>query len=302
MSIKITETQKLLSMSREPDKMVPSYLDDELMLVDNINLLGMPGAIRSNINIIAICKKGKMYMEVNGNPVEVHANQIFVCPPETSLGELMFSADFEYTALCITNRVLQHYLHSFVNVWNESTYIQKIRVVNIEGEEIIFIDKVYDLLRLLLEFTDDNLDKAYIEEMLNGILSASLIGFCSLLQKQTPQISTQLKQNLSLFNRFLGLLQSSEIKHRTVAYYASELFISSKYLTVICKKNSGKTANEWIQEYTLSDITYYLQNTDLSVKEISNKLGFPNTSFFGKYIKEHLGCTPLEYRAQKVVK
>jgi AraC-like DNA-binding protein len=27
-------------------------------------------------------------------------------------------------------------------------------------------------------------------------------------------------------------------------------------------------------------------------------LGFPNTSFFGKYVKEHFGCTPTQLRQQ----
>lgn len=67
-------------------------------------------------------------------------------------------------------------------------------------------------------------------------------------------------------------------------------------LTMICKKNSGKTANEWIREYTLAAITHELRNTELSVKEISNKTGFSNTSLFSRYVKQHLGCTPMEYR------
>lgn len=67
-------------------------------------------------------------------------------------------------------------------------------------------------------------------------------------------------------------------------------------LTMICKKNSGKTANEWIREYTLAAITHELRNTELSVKGISNKTGFSNMSFFSRYVKQHLGCTPMEYR------
>ena len=89
-----------------------------------------------------------------------------------------------------------------------------------------------------------------------------------------------------------------DAKHRTVEYYVTRLNISSKYLTVICKKNSGKTANQWIQEYTLSAITHYLRTTEKSIKEISFLLGFLNTSFFGKYVKDHLGFSPLEYRRQ----
>jgi AraC-like DNA-binding protein len=76
----------------------------------------------------------------------------------------------------------------------------------------------------------------------------------------------------------------------------SQLCISPKYLTAVCKKNSGKTANEWITEQVLEDIRYYLKQTDLSIKQICDQLGFPNPSFFGKYVKDHFGMTPLKFR------
>ena len=77
---------------------------------------------------------------------------------------------------------------------------------------------------------------------------------------------------------------------------ACKLCISPKYLTAVCKKNSGKTANEWITEQVLEDIRYYLRQTDLSIKQICDRLGFPNPSFFGKYVKDHFGMTPMEFR------
>jgi len=101
---------------------------------------------------------------------------------------------------------------------------------------------------------------------------------------------------MSHFQRFLDLLHSSQVKHRTVEAYASELCISPKYLTAICKKNSGKTTNQWIREQVLEDIRYYLCQTDLSIKQISDRLGFPNPSFFGKYVKQHFGMTPVDFR------
>ena len=36
----------------------------------------------------------------------------------------------------------------------------------------------------------------------------------------------------------------------------------------------------------------------MSIKEVSHQLGFPNTSFFGKYVKEHFGMTPIQFRRQ----
>jgi len=295
----MTETEKFLSIGGRAGSINPSFLNDEVMLIDNVKLLGMPDVVRPNMNIIAICKKGRMHVEVNGSNVVAHANQIFICPSETALVDPMFSADFEYTALCMSNRMVQQYLNKFINVWNEFAFIHKIRVVSLDGEELKFYEKFYELLHLTMNSNNDGVRSIYREDILNSLLSTALIGFCSLLQNQMPEVNVRPKQNTSLFNQFLELLQSTDIKHQKVDFYASQMFISAKYLTVICKKNSGKTANDWIQEYTVNDISYYLQNTFLSMKEISNKLGFPNTSFFGKYVKEHLGCTPMEFRMQK---
>ena len=297
----ITETEKMLSMSTAERPLTPSYLDDELMIMDNVKLLGIPNVVRPSMNIIAICTKGKMQLMMNGEAINVHANNIFICPPETPLADAMFSPDFEYTALCVSNRVLQLYLRNFISVWNEFTYIKKLNVIDLADIDMLFFEKIYSLLALCIQpqEDEDEQDKMYKAELLKGYISASLVALCNLLRKQTKSTMEQPRQNISLFNQFLQMLQTAEVKHRTVDYYASELCISPKYLTVICKKNSGRTANDWIREYTLTDITYHLQNTDMSIKEISHKLGFPNASFFGKYVKDHLGCTPLEHRAKK---
>ena len=102
--------------------------------------------------------------------------------------------------------------------------------------------------------------------------------------------------NNSHFQRFLDLLHSINVKHHTVEWYANELCISPKYLSALCKKHSGKTANEWITEHVLEDIRFYLKQTDYSIKQICDILGFPNPSFFGKYVKDHFGQTPAHFR------
>ena len=46
----------------------------------------------------------------------------------------------------------------------------------------------------------------------------------------------------------------------------------------------------------MEDIRYNLKQTDYSNKQICDMLGFPNTSFFGKYVKDHFGMTPMQVR------
>ena len=69
-------------------------------------------------------------------------------------------------------------------------------------------------------------------------------------------------------------------------------------ISTICRSTSGKSPMMWISEYVIEDIIHYLKNTDLTAKEISEALGFPNASFFGKYVRVHLGASPSEYRKQ----
>lgn len=290
-------TEKNLGKNNEDSDL--NYSDDDLMIIDSAKKLGTLNQMQINMNIIAICTEGKFEALLNGKPIKGKYGDIIICSPETQLTNIMISTDFVYVALCITNRALQQALRSYINIWNQVIYVQKKNIVHLTQQELNIYPKFYELIRSILKQKHDNIGMEYWQEIIKGLVSTTLIGLCGFIKQYTKNNPTKVKQNISIFNQFLELLQTSEIKHHPVVYYASKLFISTKYLTVICKKNSGKTANDWIQEYTLNDITYYLRETNLTIKEISNKLGFPNTSFFGKYVKDHFHCTPIGYRQKK---
>ncbi|WP_190300427.1 helix-turn-helix domain-containing protein [Rufibacter hautae] len=103
-------------------------------------------------------------------------------------------------------------------------------------------------------------------------------------------------QKGSLFERFLQLVQEHCMEEREVDYYASQLCITPKYLTEVCKKNSGKTALEWIQNYTTQRLIILLDNNKLSFTEIADTLNFSSQSFFSRYVRKVLGVSPSEYR------
>lgn len=295
----ISETERFLLEKPSDFELTPSYTDDDIVIVDNVKLLAAPDVVKVKMNLFAICSCGHLTARAGGKPFEVRAGQVFVSPPGLPVTDIMVSPDFDCQVLGITNRMLQQLLHPHINIWNQMAYVNKVRVVDISKDEIGFYYKANELAQMCMKKSGDGEEDKYKMEVLRHILSGSLIGLCNVIRKTTDEKTIAHKQNVSYFNRFLEVLQTTEKKHQTVDYYSSVLCITSKYLTVICKKNSGKTANDWIREYTLADISMYLRNTELSVKEICDKLGFPNTSFFGKYVREHFGCTPMEYRRLK---
>ena len=83
---------------------------------------------------------------------------------------------------------------------------------------------------------------------------------------------------------------------RRVSWYGQQLCITPKYLSEAIKQVSHRTPNEWIDNYVTLEIRVLLKNSTKSIKEIAQELHFPNQSFLGKYFKEHVGCSPSDYR------
>jgi AraC-like DNA-binding protein len=140
---------------------------------------------------------------------------------------------------------------------------------------------------------------AFQKEMIHAVVRVLLYGISRALTQQIKvESSRETNQKKILFDNFITLLSSSEIKKNPLAYYADKLCVSPRYLTMVCRDVSRKTAYDWISEYVQNDVRYYLLHSNLTIKEIAMKLGFCNLSFFGKYVRENFGVSPSEYRKQ----
>lgn len=274
-----------------------SYLDEDILIIDNVKVLQNPDPVRLQMNMIASCQRGKMQIRIGERDVVVEQGDIFICPPNTMIDIVEFTDDFACTAMCVSNHGMLNILRSHISVWNRAMYVSKVSVLKMNEVDRVFYAKFTDLVSLCLdpEFSERTSWKPYRREIVETLLKSALLAVSNMLLADLPKDETS-SSTSDLFDKFLEMLQQSEVKHQPVEYFAQQLCITPKYLSIICKRHSGKTAIEWITEYTLSDITYYLRSTTKSIKEISGILGFSNTSFFGKYVREHLHMSPLKYR------
>ena len=62
----------------------------------------------------------------------------------------------------------------------------------------------------------------------------------------------------------------------------------------------GDKPLDLIHETTAGIICQQLRYSDKTIKEICYKLNFPNLSFFGKFVKKHIGMSPTEFRQQNL--
>ena len=293
------------------------YFDDDIIMIDNVKLFSEPSATRMQMNVIAICEKGRVQLELNGEPITFGANQVVMCPPGTVFTNMLLSPDFAFKAVFLTDRILHDFLHDKMNIWTEMLYINRQHVVSISPDDIEFLSLFYSMLNITINLHGDN---PYKREVVQSLVRAAVLGMCGALEMMKRERSgtdegataevqptaegyasrrdEHRNSSQGIFQRFLSMLNREPCGHRSVQSFADELCITPKYLSAVCKRNSGKTANAWITEHLMEDIRYYLRQTDLSIKEVCSVLGFPNASFFGKYVKEHFGMTPTQLRQQ----
>ena len=273
------------------------YSDNDIVIVDSIQKFAEVSAAHVSMNAIAICTQGKVQATINGQQVELCQNQVAIIPESVMITELMISPDFNFKAMFLTNRILQSFLREKMSIWNDLVYVRRIHVISMEDEDLQFYTNFYEMLSMCFYKRDIH---PFCTDVIQSLLRAAVLGLCGAI-KQRILINDDLVYAgpaNNHFQRFLDLLHSINVKHHTVEWYANELCITPKYLSALCKKHSGKTANEWITEHVVEDIRYYLKQTDYSTKQICDLLGFPNTSFFCKYVKDHFGMTPMAFRTQ----
>lgn len=93
-----------------------------------------------------------------------------------------------------------------------------------------------------------------------------------------------------------GKLQDNGLP--TVKYMASELHLSSRYLSDLLKQETGKTALEHIHIALVMEAKNLLMGTEKTVSETAYELGFENPPYFSRLFKKEVGMTPTEYREQ----
>lgn len=269
------------------------YNDDELVIVDNLREIPQLGGGKIDFNVVAACITGCMRLEVSGKSTTVNAQQIFVCHPHVVLSNLMISPDFECKVMCLSDRLLRSILQSQMLIWNNMLYKQHYNIIDIPAERF----GLYNELR----YQWLNEDNPFKREILVSLLRVALLELCHQLMSNNQKAEDELPQEghsrmETLFHQFLKNVARRRIKKLSVSEYAEELCITPKYLSTVCRTVSGKSPTEWISEYVIEDITHYLKNTELTASQIGIELGFPNASFFCKYVREHLGMSPNEYR------
>ncbi len=248
---------------------------------------------------IIYCIEGTLEIEMNSKVYSLKPNNILLCTPFDKLINLVRSDECHRVQIvCLSERIMIENFNLHNDLWEKSFAVYENPLIEVSKKTL----ELYECYGKLIMMRSSLPERQYRKEVITTILSALIYEFFYEIhihskRKNPNEVRVRVfKQGDILFRRFITLLSKTSIKSRMVGWYANELCVTPKYLSTTCKNISGKTANGWINQYVVRDIEHLLKHSDKSIKEISEYMNFPNLSFFGKYVKAHLGCSPKEYR------
>lgn len=169
-----------------------------------------------------------------------------------------------------------------------------------DEEKSIFSDCLAKI-RLELVHSIDRLSKRLIARNIQLLLD-----YCMRFYER--QFDTRTVANRDVLSKFETLLDAYFQGDKpqteglpTVKYFADRVFLSPNYFGDLIKKETGKTAQEYIQNKLIDTAKEMIAGTDKTISQIAYDLGFQYSQHFNRVFKKNVGYTPNEYRRLQMV-
>lgn len=158
---------------------------------------------------------------------------------------------------------------------------------------------VMDCLSKIQSELEHNIDKH--SKQLISMNIELLLNYCMRFYER--QFVTRDVVNKDVLQKFEAYLNdywsnglSSEKGLPSVGCFADKIHLTPNYFGDLVKKETGKSAQEYIQFKVIERAKERIANTSLTMSQIAYELGFQYPQHFGRLFKKQTGLTPVEYR------
>ncbi|MFV0531324.1 MAG: helix-turn-helix domain-containing protein [Flavobacteriales bacterium] len=161
-------------------------------------------------------------------------------------------------------------------------------------------DLVNNSFKYILSELKQGTDK-YTKELLTTAIEL-LLKYCKRFYDR--QFFCRDNANKNILEKFEGLLNNyftsdkpQQLGLPTVAFFAEQLHLSPNYFGDTIKKETGFSAQEYIQSKVIEIGKEHLFNPEKTITEVAYELGFKYPQHFMRLFKKKVGMTPNEYRS-----
>lgn len=236
---------------------------------------------------ILIIKKGGGVHSIDYRHYPVVDNQVFFLRPG-QVHQFMPSKEAEFYFVAIDSEAVT--LHTTIKL-NQFEFFQ-----SFNSGGVVVLEDVDPFIALIKKIELELSEKNTIN---HSILVASVLTIL-LVELQREFLKYRLVHEHHIYSdivsRFNQLLDNESVLCRFVTEYASQLYVSANYLNECIKKETGRSASDWISEKICLEGKRLLKQTSLSLKQIATRLNFKNTTHFCRFFKKHVHQTPMKFR------
>lgn len=182
-----------------------------------------------------------------------------------------------------------------INSYNFFSY-QTNEALHLSDKERLLVLNLFSKIKSELELNVDKHSKKLIATNIELLLS-----YCERFYDRQfitrEDVNKGILERLeTLLNNYFQSRQTQNFGLPSVAYCAEQLNLSANYFGDLIKKETGKSAQEYIQNKVIEIAKERIFDTNKSISEVAYELGFKYPQHFNRLFKQKVGFTPNDYR------
>lgn len=266
---------------------------------DNLHREIFTQSMRFDGLTILLCDRGSIQLNVNMHPRTMDANSVLVVGRSSVIN--LIDVDLENLDAYVLILSTEFMRNVAIDL---NTLSASAGLVSAEGDPIMSLteEETALMLRYIELFhlnTLSNQTHIYTKAIARTLMAAIIYQLMQLSTAHTPPCDSPARpysRKMNYLKDFMTLVHKHYRSERSVGFYAERLFISPKYLSLIIKEATGRSAAEWIDECVIIEAKNLLRFSGKNVQQIAYELNFNNQSSFGKYFKHLTGMSPTQFQ------
>ena len=250
--------------------------------------------VKTSVNsyVYALFEKGTALIKFDKNELTAQPGDFLIFPPHIYPNVISTSDDYEAICLIVSSSFVYDCPMSR-SIFQATTF----SLIHNDNPIIKLTPKSASCIRQTMLFIMDHIknEHKYTQEALKSLYGLLLSDLIAMIDKQSEK--KIMNQNaFHIFLEFNKLLREHFREHHDITFYANQLKISSRYLSMVTKQISQLTVASFINRHLMLEACWLLKTTDYSIQRISEILHFADQASFSKFFKRLNGKNPLQYR------
>lgn len=278
-------------------------------------------AAGSDAMTVVVCHEGRLTCHLDGSEVVVAAGQWLVSLPPSAIADVRADAGSRGVLVAIAATAWQTLVADEDRRPHFRHLATALRPPSAAPLGALPADRVQALLRLV-EVCETSASAAASPGVSDPWRSLALSHLAAALVAQTLDLlaaahpltaaiapsplpssspSPSSSHYEAAYRRFVEAIRRQDGRLQPMAFYVEQTGMSVKQLNAATTRMVGLTAYSCVQQLTAQCAAAVLAATDAPIADIVVRLGYSSPTFFTRFFRENMGCTPTAWRKQQAV-